>query len=269
MAKPSIAVVMAAYNAENTIRESINSVLASTVPVTLFIIDDASATPLTQILINLPNTIIILRNDTNLGPAAARNRGIQAAMTANYTYIAVQDADDISSPNRFIKQAEYLTIHPNCGMVGTWGHAVDEHTQAILYTIRVSTCPTQLHNNLWLDCNFVAASVMFRASALKETGLYEARLRNCEDYELFFRIAKKYELGNIPEPLLSFRLRAQGISQATLRRQRRYRLIVQWLHFRPTYWQSWVGITKSLIRIATPTSVVETAKKRLGIQRFF
>ena len=61
--------------------------------------------------------IIYAKNPYNLGISAARNKLIDMAKGS---YLAVMDHDDIAMPERFEKQVEFLDLHPDVGVVGTW-----------------------------------------------------------------------------------------------------------------------------------------------------
>ena len=96
-----ISVIMAAYEAEKYIAESIESIREQTWPRwELVICDDASSDGTYEILqryAEQDERITVLRNERNLGAAAARNRCIRESRG---DYIAVQDGDDVSEPDR-------------------------------------------------------------------------------------------------------------------------------------------------------------------------
>ncbi len=75
MARPRIAVLMAAYNAEDTIKPAMDSVLASTVPLDLYIIDDGSTLPVTEALGDVEDNVFIHRLAENGGLPKALNAG--------------------------------------------------------------------------------------------------------------------------------------------------------------------------------------------------
>ena len=109
---PKISVIMPAYNAERYIREAIDSILRQTwSDFELIIIDDGSTDSTAAIIAGYTdNRIRFCPNAQNMGVAATLNRGLELACGA---YVARMDADDISLPERFAKQAAYLDAHPN------------------------------------------------------------------------------------------------------------------------------------------------------------
>ncbi len=81
-----VAVIMAAYNAEDTLREAfVDSVLSSTAQVDLFIADDGSRIPVYQLLKNtlgrIPESVKILRNGNSTGPGGSRNMALSKSFT--------------------------------------------------------------------------------------------------------------------------------------------------------------------------------------------
>ncbi len=97
---PAATIVIAAFNAQDTIGAALASALAQTAPVEIVVVDDASrdatSTIVEAIAKQAPN-VRLLRQDCNAGPAAARNRAIESSTAP---WIAVLDADDIMAPGR-------------------------------------------------------------------------------------------------------------------------------------------------------------------------
>ena len=109
---------MPAYNAEKYINEAIDSILAQTFTDFEFIIIDDGSTDSTCAIVESysDSRIRFFKNEHNLGVAATLNRGLDLARGE---YIARMDADDISLPTRFEKQAAYMDSHPDVVVCGT------------------------------------------------------------------------------------------------------------------------------------------------------
>src|SRR5687768_10604451 len=130
---PSISVLMSVYNGARYLSQSIESILAQTFSDFEFIIiDDCSSDSTPQILneyARQDSRIRIIRNSENKGLTASLNIGLTQAQGR---YIARQDADDISLPQRFEKQIHYLEAHPetivvssNIGIIDNTGQYLD------------------------------------------------------------------------------------------------------------------------------------------------
>jgi succinoglycan biosynthesis protein ExoO len=96
-----VTIVIAAYNVEGFIARAIESAAAQTMPeLEILVVDDASRDGTAKIVATMAEKdrrIRLLRQETNLGPSAARNRAIGEA---EGDWIAVLDADDAWLPER-------------------------------------------------------------------------------------------------------------------------------------------------------------------------
>jgi glycosyltransferase involved in cell wall biosynthesis len=271
-----VAVIMASFNAEDTLPVAVASVLASTVPIHLFIVDDASHRPVANVLIeevkDIPVNVTILRSEVNKGPAGARNIAVRRIIEEGYPYAAVLDADDFAHPERFAKQAAFLDANPHVAAVGTWANALDDETLSIVSKESYPPpLPADIRRALCIDSCLINTSTMFRVSALQDVGLWDESLYTAEDYDLLCRLARRYDLANIPEYLVDFRLSRSGISISGIRAQRCARLFIQLRHFPHhfQYWRAWAGVIKSTLRVLLPTSWVEGYKSMTNRRRVF
>src|SRR5215467_3612831 len=120
-----LSVVMPAHNAEQFIREAIESVLEQTVSDFEFIIlNDGSVDRTGEIICSYSDErIVYIDNEHNLGLPKSCNRGIAAARG---NFIARMDADDVCVHDRFEKQLKFLRDHPEIGIVGSDMQVIDE-----------------------------------------------------------------------------------------------------------------------------------------------
>ena len=201
---PLVSVILPAYNCEKYIREAVESVLRQSFEnFELILMDEGSTDDTQQILRQFTDARIRLITQQNQGLAATLNHGIRLSQGC---YIARQDADDIALSERFSRQVSFLESQPNCALVGSWA----EIWQGNSRTTRIHLHPADnatLHYELMFDNPFVHSSVMIRKSALEHLGGYstDAGRQPPEDYELWSRIARKYEVANIPEVLQIYR----------------------------------------------------------------
>ena len=124
-----LAVIVAAYNAENTLRQAVESVLSGAMSYDVFIVDDCSRTPVSDVL-SPYDGVEIIRLKRNRGPAVARNIGLSKILAKDYDYVAIMDADDVSKPDRLAKQVLFLDKNPRVGAVGCGARFFDEITSA-------------------------------------------------------------------------------------------------------------------------------------------
>jgi len=248
----TVAVLMAAYNAEKTLGESVASVLRSTYPFRLYIVDDCSRVPVTDVIGGYDyERIEIIRLPHNAGPAGARNAGLRRIIEDGNRLVAIMDADDICHPDRLVKQAAYLAAHSDVAAVGTWERAIDERSEFIC-NVAVPCDPAEIRDLLYIKMCVSHPTLMVRTDVFRKLGLYSEAYRAGEDYELVRRIAKYCDIANLPEYLLDYRISPGGMSLANRKRQLFDRLRVQIAYFNPLKWQAWLGVARTLALLIVP-----------------
>lgn len=230
---PLISVIMGVYNIAGlpTFYESVNSILQQTEKNFEFIICDDGSQDETWSTIcqfaKLDHRIRLLRHTHNLGLAAALNTCLSHARGK---FIARQDADDLSMPDRLHQQIVFLKTHPDIGFVGSNITLYDHHG---IWGERVFPEYPQPKDFLF-TMPFVHGVLMFRREILTNVNGYHTswQTRRAEDYDLLMRL---YAIGirgvNLPAHLYSF-LEDQA---ALKRRKYRYRfgeVSVRWNGFR-------------------------------------
>lgn len=116
-----ISVIMAVYNNSTTVSSSLDSILNQTYSnIEIIVCDDGSSDDTFKILESYksryPDKIVLLKNEKNMKLPATLNKCLKY-VTGDY--VARMDADDISKPNRFEKQVEFLQTHPEYDLVST------------------------------------------------------------------------------------------------------------------------------------------------------
>jgi len=135
VALPRVAVLMPAYNPGDALNEAVESLVNSTYACDIYIVDDGSDIPVTQILGDFPRTKVI-RLDKNSGVPNARNVGLAAILKRPYDFVACLDADDICYPDRIAKQVEFLDRHLEIAVVGAWAGFIDGNDGRKLFVER-------------------------------------------------------------------------------------------------------------------------------------
>jgi glycosyltransferase involved in cell wall biosynthesis len=222
---PRVSVVMAVRNAEMYLEESIESILSQTLrELELLVVDDGSldgSRGIVERLIERDNRVELLASGESGGIAIARNLGCRAARAP---YIACLDADDVALPDRLARQVEFLDSNPSVALVGGALITVDScgRRGALL---RFPTTSNAIKSTLLRHNCIAHSSATFRRDALAEVGWY--RFEDQEDYDLWLRFSERFELANLTQPVILYRIHTGQLSFRGLERRERPRLAVR------------------------------------------
>lgn len=211
-AMAKVSVIMSVKDAEAYVEEAVNSILNQSFRDFEFIIvDDGSRDGTVRLLKELEgkdNRIKIITNAENMGLTRSLNKAIASA---SGEYLARMDADDVSMPQRFEKQAYFLDDNTAVAVLGTSYYGIDDNG-AVVSTISAPTKDEDIKKNLISGNPFCHPSVMIRKSILDKVGSYKEEFRHTEDYELWFRIAKSgARMANLEDFLFKRRYTGRSI----------------------------------------------------------
>lgn len=208
---PTVSVLLCVFNGERYLQEAIYSILDQTFRNFEFIIvNDGSTDESTTILKSYHDPrIIYLSNPTNQGLIASLNKGLSYATGQ---FIARQDADDISLPNRLDEQVKVFNENPQLVIVGSIFHHIDKTGRHI----RIRSTPlsdTDIRWHILFENPFAYSSVMMRTSTLRRHGLrYDKEMLHAEDFDLWSRLLHFGKGENINQPLIKIRCHDTQIS---------------------------------------------------------
>lgn len=198
-----ISIIMAAYNAEKTIVQAIDSVLHQTYrSFELIVIDDCSNDSTVELVENIADKdsrIRLILNKKNVGVSCTRKRGLEEAKGK---WIAILDSDDAWMPEKLEKQIE-LQKRMNADLLYTGSAFVDSDGQRINWYLKV---PTEVSYHQLLKQN-----VLSNSSALVRKELYVKHYvigdQMHEDFAIWLSIMKEGRKAyGIDEPLLIYRI---------------------------------------------------------------
>lgn len=204
-----VSVILPVYNGATYLKESIDSVLSQTYrDFELIVINDGSKDNSFDIINSYDDSrIIVINRQQNRGLVYSLNEGIDVARGE---YIARQDADDISVPERFEKEVAFLDKNPAAGMVGSSYIKIDENSSDIVLK-RVPETVREISDVLMKTNCFCHGSVVFRKECFEQAGGYRDTAGPTEDYDLWLRFSEITTLANIGEPLYKWRVSSQSI----------------------------------------------------------
>jgi glycosyltransferase involved in cell wall biosynthesis len=208
-----ISVIIPCYNAAEFISETIESVLCQTLPAAeILVIDDGSTDRSLDVLSRFGSRIRVI-SKVNGGPASARNLGISAA---SGDFIALLDSDDLWVEEKLARQMAVMEACPETALLFSeaWMFREEGGERIPLQRIGYTGDPS-LRQLLFGD--FIPNStVLLRRECVESIGpLNEKReLIGVEDYEYWMRIARRYRIRGIAEPLAWYRIREGNLMGA-------------------------------------------------------
>ena len=223
MEKPIISVIMAVFNGEEYIKSAVDSILSQTFgDFELIVVNDGSQDNTLKILQSFTDDRMqVISNSKNEGLAKSLNTGISRARGH---YIARQDADDISLPQRLQKQFDYMQRYPKIAVLGT-----ARKTMLSDGSVKLSSSPLEspTFEDLLKKSFFVHGSVMLRKDSLEKVSGYNEIFHYTEDYDLWLRLAKEAPVANLSEPLYVIRRHEDRITLKNLSPAVLYRLLAR------------------------------------------
>lgn len=210
---PKASVIVAVRNSGGLIRETLDALFAqSLTDIEVIVVDDASTDDTPELLASYADPRLrVVRNATNLGIAASRNRALELARAP---YAAINDHDDVSAPDRLARQVAWLDAHPGVALLAT-GAVVLENGRTRPDNDRHVADSHALAFSLFARSVIFHSTVCLRMAALNAAGVrYRPRFDYAEDVDLYHQIVLKRagSLAWLPEPLLRYRRHAGNTS---------------------------------------------------------
>jgi glycosyltransferase involved in cell wall biosynthesis len=204
---------MTMHNAGAYLRPSIESILAqSFTDFELIVVDDGSTDDSAIVAEGFADPRIrIVRNAVNRGQTACLNQGLALGRGE---FIARQDADDLSSPDRLEKQTRFLDAHPDTVLLGANAVEIDGEGNSIGRSDLPRDTPAIRWANLFYN-SFLHSAVLVRTKVMREEfGGYDESFRCSMDYALWSRIAQRHAVANLPESLISLRVHPESMTRS-------------------------------------------------------
>jgi glycosyltransferase involved in cell wall biosynthesis len=210
-AVPLVSVIIPAYNAERTLKASVDSVLAQDFrDFEIIVVNDGSSDSTKAILAAYDSQIQVI-DQNNRGAPAARNAGVSAA---NGKLIAFLDSDDLWSPDKLTQSVRALELNPSASLVFSdcCGLRADGTTSTFYSYHGAPSLEEMLDNGF----EIVPSAVTMRREVFQACGGFSDRFAPIyfEDLWLWFLARELGEFEYIPKELTTLRLRDKRLSDS-------------------------------------------------------
>ncbi len=224
MNEPLVSAIVLVHNGEDTIGQTIESILNQTYyNIELIIVDDASTDRSRDIICGYKDERIkVIYLEKNQNVCFAGNIGFQKAKGK---YVALIGHDDLWNKDKIYKQVAFLEEHEDYGACFTWIDIIDENGQqknAMFPDLYYKLCADNFGQAKWLEKMLIksnhmcAPSAFIRRETLEMTGYYRYGLVQLQDYDLWLRFLSEGPIYFIQEKLTFYRRFCENASKQNL-----------------------------------------------------
>ncbi len=220
-ATPAVSVIIPAYNAARFLPEALASVLAEATPdVEVLVVDDGSTDDTQALLARYASRVRSLRI-ANGGPGRARNAGLVATRGP---LVAFLDADDRWLARSLARRRAALDAAPDAALVHGLVRYVDAAGRPMAFDSLAYKAYRGQRRTGWVLRslfwgNFMYTStVLVRRAAIEAAGGFDERRDVIEDYDLWLRIAARWPITLVSDPVAIYRWRVDGLGMGNLTR---------------------------------------------------
>jgi glycosyltransferase involved in cell wall biosynthesis len=216
MKSPLVSVMIPVYNAGQYLRPALESILHQTYgALEILVIDDGSTDGCLQSIADIRDSRITMLGQSNAGKSVALNRGLERVHGEFYL---IQDADDLSYPNRIEEQVIYLIEHPDVAAIFTgYDYIVAGCRLAPRFRGKnAEECQRDIES-MRMPC--LDPTAMFRMSMVRGI-LYEPQLRIGQGMDYILRVGEQYPMAVLGECLYSYRANPKSTTRQNAIRRR-------------------------------------------------
>jgi glycosyltransferase involved in cell wall biosynthesis len=258
---PRISVLIGAYDNGPTLGRAIDSILAQTLAdLELIVVDDGSTDDTPALVAAVGDPRVRSLPLPHMGISRSLNEGLRAARAP---FVAVQDADDWSLPERLERQVAVLEERPEVAVVGCRMREVDPGGAEL--RARTSFAAGDVRAALLRFNPIPNTSAAFRREAILALGGYDPRWRYAMEYDLWLRAAERHVVWTLDETLA---VRTMSGVNVAARRERAQLAEIAHIHARAMRRRrslgGWRGAALPAVSWATPLPVKRAVRRRLG-----
>lgn len=228
---PKVSVLLTCYNHIKFLPEAYDSIRNQTFgDFEIIAIDDGSKDGTREWLSERAEPITTIFNEKNLGTYGSLNVALAAAKG---DYIAVLNDDDLWAPAKLEKQLALFESHPKVGLVHTDGWFIDgegnERKDSPLGFDFPKTETGDVLLSLIYANKIIASAALVKRECFEKLGGFNEAYFGSGDWEMWFRVAEKYDVGFVAEPLTFYRVHGTNASHKLDRIWRDDEMLREWI----------------------------------------
>lgn len=254
---PRVSILLTCYNHIAYLEEAVRSIEAQTfTDYEVIALDDGSTDGtrewLSDYSVKNPGKMHLIFNDKNLGTYGTLNVGLKAATGE---FVAVFNDDDLWEPTKLEKQVAMMDHQPKIGLVHTDGFFIDgagkRRTDSPLGFDFPRTETGDVLAALIYANSIIASAVLARKVCFDQLGGFNEKYFGSGDWEMWYRVAEKWQVGYVAEPLTMYRVHGENASHKLERIWRDDEMLRTWIAER-------IGTYREITRL--PEAVLKKAE---------
>lgn len=187
-------------------------------------------------------SVKVVLNERNLGTYGSLNRALQEAAGE---FVAILNDDDVWAPRKLEAQLELFGKHPQVGLVHTEGWFIDgegkkrEDSPLGFEFPRFET--GDLLAPLLYQNKIIASAALVRRECFAQVGGFNEGYFGSGDWEMWLRIAERWQMGCVAEPLTFYRVHGANASHKLERIWKDDQVLREWIATKEREWSTRVG----------------------------
>jgi glycosyltransferase involved in cell wall biosynthesis len=228
---PRVSILLTCYNHIRYLPAAFEGVLGQTfTDWEIIAIDDGSKDGTRDWLSARSEPMQRVFNEKNLGTYASLN---VALAKASGEFIAILNDDDLWAPEKLEKQVQLMDSHSKVGLVHTDGWFIDGEGEKMEGSPLGFEFPRFETGDVLLGLVYqnkiIASAALVRRACFEELGGFNEAFFGSGDWEMWFRVAEKWEIGFVPDPLTFYRVHGENASHKLERIWKDDQMLREWI----------------------------------------
>ncbi|MVF22901.1 glycosyltransferase family 2 protein [Methylocaldum sp. BRCS4] len=209
LALPKVSIIIPVYNGSDYVSEAIDSALAQTYPnIEVLVINDGSNDQgKTENILKSYGSRLRYISKSNGGCASALNEGIRQMTGQYFSWLS---HDDVYYPDKIARQMEYLGKCQSKDIILYGGYELINESSCLIGLVR----PDSLYSIEKLNIPLFpvvrglihGCSLLVPRHCFDTTGLFDENLKTTQDYALWFKMFRNYQVHFLPDILIKSRI---------------------------------------------------------------